>query len=82
MAFSLLFFFSKKTWKKYAFVLTTVLLLAAVLYFTLSTFQLLVIHKDISYINSISSHNPETLKIYNFRQDPMKMLSSFAQMIS
>lgn len=54
-------FFSKMSWKKYAFVLTTVVLLSAVLYFTLSTFQLLVIHKDITYINS-GSYNPETLK--------------------
>lgn len=65
-------FFSKKSWKKYAFVLTTVVLLSAVLYFTLNTFQLLVIHKDITYISPISSYNPGTLKIH--RQDPMKIV--------
>lgn len=65
-------FFSKKSWKKYAFVLTTVVLLSAVLYFTLNTFQLLVVHKDITYINSLSSYNPGTLKIY--RQHPMQIV--------
>lgn len=68
----MMIFFSKKSWKKYAFVLTTVVLLSAVLYFTLYIFQLLVIQKDITYINSVSSYNPGTLKIH--RQDPMKIV--------